>query len=141
MEIKERISRKLRNMKKYYNFLNSYTSISKEDLEKNEVLRYAIERNFHLVIESALDIGEIIISKEEFEKPEEYKNVILLLGKKDIIPKNFSEKFASAASFRNILVHLYEDVDVEKLIIYLKNNLEDFNKFKKYIVKYVENLK
>jgi len=41
-----------------------------------------------------LDIGEIIISMEELRKPEEYKEVIEILGEADILPKEFAKKFA-----------------------------------------------
>lgn len=138
MDEKEKISRKLRNMKKYLDFLRSYKSITKEELEENYELESAIERNFHLAIESVLDIGEIIISAEEFEKPEDYRSIILILGKSGIIPNDFAEYFADIAGFRNILVHLYEDLDIEKLHNYLQNNLEDISEFAKIIANYIE---
>ena len=65
MEKKEKIAIKIRSMKKYVDFLRSYQSVTEERLEENYELKSAIERNFHLAIESALDIGEIIISAYE----------------------------------------------------------------------------
>jgi len=138
MDTREKISKKLRNMKKYLDFLRSHKSITREELEENYALKSAIERNFHLALEAALDIGEIIISAESFEKPEDYRSVILILGKRKIIPKDFAERFAGAAGFRNILVHAYEDLDLEKFYYYLRNNLEDINEFAKYVVNYIE---
>ncbi len=60
MDTKEKISKKLRNMKKYLDFLRSHKSIAREELEENYELKSAIERNFHLALEAALDIGEVI---------------------------------------------------------------------------------
>lgn len=137
MDEKEKISLKLRSMKKYVNFLSSKRNVSREELEGNYELRSAIERNFQLAIESTLDIGEIIISVEGFEKPEDYKSVILILGKHDILPKDFAEEFALAAGFRNILVHMYEEVDINILYNYLHNRLDDFDTFAKYMVEYI----
>ncbi|MBD3227032.1 MAG: DUF86 domain-containing protein [Candidatus Lokiarchaeota archaeon] len=139
MEIKEKIYRKIKQMKKYIDFLKSRKSISLNDLRKNYELKSAIERNFHLAIESALDIGEIIISAENLEKPEDYRGVILILGREKILPEKFSKQFADSAGFRNILVHLYDKVDIKKLYNYLQNNLKDFNKFNKYIAQYYQN--
>ena len=138
MDEKEKISRKIRSMKKYVDFLRSYQSVTKERLEEDYELRSAIERNFHLAIESALDIGEIIISAEDFEKPEDYRSVILILGKHKVIPIDFAEKFIGAVGLRNILVHMYEEVDIGKLHNYLQNNLDDLNDFAKYIARYLE---
>ncbi|MDI6902640.1 MAG: DUF86 domain-containing protein [Methanocellales archaeon] len=137
MDEKEKISLKLRSMKKYVNFLSSKRNVSREELEGNYELRSAIERNFQLAIESTLDIGEIIISVEGFEKPEDYKSVILILGKHDILPKDFAGEFALAAGFRNVLVHMYEEVDINILYNYLHNKLDDFDKFAKYMVEYI----
>jgi len=137
MDEKEKISLKLRSMKKYVDFLSSKRNVSREELEGNYELRSAIERNFQLAIESALDIGEIIISVEGFEKPEDYKSVILILRKHDILPKDFAEEFALAAGFRNVLVHMYEEVDIGILHDFLHNKLDDFDAFAKFMVEYI----
>jgi len=138
MNVKEKISRKLRSMKSYVDFLREYRSTTKKELEKDHLLKSAIERNFQLAIESALDIGEVIISSEDFEKPEDYKDIIMILGKHKILPMEFAERFAKAAGLRNILVHMYERVDVGKLHGYLQNNLEDFSEFAKLMARYLE---
>jgi uncharacterized protein YutE (UPF0331/DUF86 family) len=113
--------------------------LSVRELEENHLIKSAIERNFHLAIESALDIGEILISEENFEKPEDYKSVFLILGKNNVIPKDFAENFAPIAGFRNVLVHLYEDVDLKILQRYLSEKLVDLDIFAKHIAKYLEN--
>lgn len=138
MDKNEKISRKIRSMKKYTDFLRSYQSITEERLEDDYELRSAIERNFHLAIESALDIGEIIISAEGFEKPEDYRGVILILEKHKVIPTDFAERFIEAVSFRNILVHMYEEIDVGELYSYLQTNLRDFDDFARYIARHLE---
>ncbi|MGC9336908.1 MAG: type VII toxin-antitoxin system HepT family RNase toxin [Candidatus Cloacimonadia bacterium] len=106
----------------------------KEDYE----LRSAIERNLQLAIESALDVGEVIISARGFEKPEDYRSVILILGRHNVIPRDFAERFAEAAKFRNILVHMYAEVDGEMLYGILQNNRGDFDEFAKYIARYLK---
>ena len=137
MDTSEKITRKLMAMKKYVDFLRSHQKVTVEKLEDNYELLSAIERNFQLAIESALDIGEIIISSENLEKPEDYRSVILTLGKHEILPVEFASEFALIAGFRNILVHIYEDVDIEKLHEFL-NNLDDFDKFSQYIARYIK---
>jgi len=108
------------------------------NLEENYEIRSAIERNFQLAIECAIDIGEIIISTEGFERPEDYINVFLILGRHGVLPKDFAEKFSSAAGFRNFLVHIYEEVNPGIIRKFFVENLEDFDKFALYIAEYVE---
>ena len=138
MDEKDKVARKIRSMKKYVDFLRSCKSVTKENLEEDYILMSAIERNLHLAIESALDIGEVIISAEGFEKPEDYRSVILILGRHNVIPRDFAARFAEAAKFRNILVHMYAEVDVEMVYEILQNNLGDFDEFAKYIARYLE---
>jgi len=140
MNEKEKISRKLRIMKKYVDFLKLHKGVSERDLEYEYTLKSAIERNFQLALEAVLETGEIIISVENFEKPEDYKSIILILGKNNIIPMEFAKRFAPSAGFRNILVHMYEEVDIKKLVKNLKN-LSDFDVFAKHIAQYLKNFK
>jgi len=134
---KEKILLKLRSMKSYVDFLKSHKKTAKEELERNYLLRSAIERNFQLALECVLDIGEMIISMEEFRKPEDYKDVIEILGKEGILPEKFAKKFAPAASFRNILVHKYAEIDLGELHKNLQK-LGDLDVFACCAAKYLE---
>ncbi|MEA3255826.1 MAG: DUF86 domain-containing protein [Candidatus Altiarchaeota archaeon] len=138
MDIKEKIHRKLKLMEEYIKFLESYKTIDGEELEANYELRSAIERNFQVALEAVFDIGESIISHENLKKPESYREIIEILGDNGILSKEFANKFAPAAGFRNILVHMYAEVDVNELYEYLHNNLDDFDKFARYIAEYLE---
>lgn len=138
MKTVEKISRKLRFMKRYVDFLKSHRAISAEELEENYELRSAIERNLELALESMLDIGEMIISEKGFEKPEDYKSVMLILGKEGVLPKVFAEKLVPAVGVRNILVHMYTEVDVKKICEFLRENLGDFDEFAKHIANYLK---
>jgi len=140
VKVSEKILLKLENMKKYVDFLKSYKGITKEKLSQDYVLRSAIERNFQLALESVLDIGEIIISMKDLEKPEEYKDIIEVLGKENILPMDFAERFAPAAGFRNILVHKYTEVDIDELYEHLKQDLSDFDFYADCVAKFIKKL-
>ena len=136
MSADEKILRKLNFMQKCVGYLKSIDTDS-NNLDMNYGLRSAVERNFQLAIESAIDIGEIIISEKGFERPEDYRSVFLILGKQGIIPMDFAEDFSVAAGFRNVLVHIYEEVDSSLLDVFLTEKLGDFDKFARHIATYV----
>jgi len=136
MSAENKILRKLNFMQKCVKYLKSIDTDS-NNLDMNYELRSAVERNFQLAIESAIDIGEIVISEKGFERPEDYRSVFLILGRQGIIPMDFAEDFSIAAGFRNVLVHIYEEVDSSLLYVFLTEKLDDFDKFAKYIVIYV----
>lgn len=137
MKTKEKVARKIKNMQEYVEFLRQQTT-DEEELLKNYLLKSAIERNLQLAIESALDIGEIIISSENLEKPEDYQGIIITLGKAGIIPENFARRFRDAAKLRNILVHMYTEIDSAQISEIMENNLDDFDEYARYIARYLD---
>ena len=139
MTAADKIIRKLNFMQRPVNYLKSIDTES-INLEENYEMRSAIERNFQLAIEGAIHIGEIIISEEGFERPEDYRSVFLILGRHGILPGDFAENLSAAAGFRNFLVHIYEDIDFDIIKKYLVENLEDFDSFASYVAEYVEKL-
>jgi uncharacterized protein YutE (UPF0331/DUF86 family) len=136
--MKNEILNKLEKLQKYVRILNSYRKHSIKDIDEDFTLRGAIERYLQVSLECVLDIGEMVISKEGLRKPETYREVIEILGDEGILPEEFAEKFAEAAKFRNILVHMYAEVDVEMLYEILQNNLGDFDEFAKHIARYLQ---
>lgn len=136
--MREEIYSKLEDLRKYVQFLRSYKSYRKGELRENYTLRGAVERYFQLALECTINIGEMIISKEGFRKPESYREVIEILGEEGVLPGDFAEKFAPSMGFRNILVHRYAEVDLDELYQHLQSDLEDFNTFAKYVAKYIE---
>ena len=138
MSAQDKILRKLNFMQKCIAYLKSVDTDS-NNLDMNYGLRSAVERNFQLAIESAIDIGEIVISEEGFERPQDYRSVFLILGRNGIIPKEFAEDFSLVAGFRNVLVHIYEEVDSSLLDVFLTERLDDFDKFARHIATYISN--
>ncbi len=137
MKSSDAILRKLSSMKRCVDYLKSLDP-ENLDLEYDYERRSAVERNFQLAIESAIDTGEIIISEEGFERPDDYRSTFLVLGKHSILPKDFAEKFAPAAGFRNVLVHMYDEVDLGVLEEFLTEKLGDFEEFAGYVLEYIE---
>lgn len=84
-----------------------------------------------------IDICEMIISSERFIRPDSYREAILTLGQHNVLPRKFAEKLAPAAGFRNVLVHMYTDIDLEKLYSHLQNDIDDLEIFAEYIAKYL----
>ena len=138
METKEKITRKVESLQKCIGYLRSKKDVPIDDIESNYELRSAIERNLQLAIEFCIDIGEMIISSIGLERPENYRDVITILGKNDVLPLDFADEFARAAGMRNILVHAYDEIDLDFLKEVLGNQLDDFDVYVKHILDFLE---
>jgi len=132
--ILETIEIKMKELQKNLILLKSVAlNISEENLKDDMIRYWGIERGVQISIECVLDISNIIISTMDIEKPDTYRECILILGKEDILPKKMAKEIANMVSFRNILVHDYMKVDEKIMVSILKNHLDDFAKFMNYI--------
>ncbi len=133
----DEIASKLEMLEEYIAILKGYQHHDVEDLMRDHTLRGAVERYIEVALECMIDIGEMIISKEKLKRPDTYRDVFLLLGEHGILPDDFAKDLAPAAGFRNVLVHMYAKIDIDRLYYYLENNLEDMERFGEYIARYL----
>jgi uncharacterized protein YutE (UPF0331/DUF86 family) len=132
----EKVTERLEKLREYVTQLNELKTLSKNDFSKH----YANSAKylFQVAIECCLDIGNHIISSEGFRSPADYQEIFKVLEENRVIPKDFLETAVSMAKFRNRLVHLYWEVDNQKIYEYLQNNLCYFDEYINYILNYLQ---
>jgi len=106
-------------------------------LARDHIARAATERNFQVAIQAALDIGTILLAALSVDVPGEYKEIFPRLAEVGVLPAGFAEKLVGMASFRNVLVHLYMEIDRARMYQYLQENLGDFELFARYVSEYL----
>lgn len=137
--ILDTIDNKMKELQKNLILLKSVAQTINSENLKEDMLRYwGIERGLQISIECVLDIANIIISSLNIEKPDTYRDTILALSKISILPQSFAKNIANMVSFRNILVHDYMSVDENIMLDILKNHLDDFINYMKYINKWID---
>ena len=55
-----------------------------------------------------------------------------------VVSEEFARSAKGMAGLRNLLVHEYSKLDMEKLVEVLNNRLNDFRKFSVFVAKYME---
>lgn len=92
-----------------------------------------------IALESVLDICRHIIAVKGFGIPDmEKENLIDVLGINNVIPPDFARKIRGMQGMRNAIVHVYWNLDYEKVYRMIKENLSDFENLARYIIEYVE---
>ena len=130
------IEQRLERLRKCLIKLEPFKEKNKEEFFRDEYLQDIVERNLEVAIQSCIDIANRIISLDELEKPKDYYGSIIRLGEENILPYDFSQKFASIAGFRNILIHEYLDIDWDEVYKNLQK-MDQFYKFMDYIKKWL----
>lgn len=65
--------------------------------------------------------------------PQTYADCFRILQTQKVISNQLAQKLINMAKFRNLLVHLYWDVNDKKIYEILQSELDDFNEFVKQI--------
>ena len=137
----DRIKEHLQQLNKYYLHLTEMGKLKREVFVQDVVLQGATERFLQLAIESCLNIGNRILSLYHFQKPfnppQTYSDIFASLKDLGMIDQDLCERLVMMAKFRNRLVHLYWEINPEKIFEIVQNNLEDFKLFEKKIVEFV----
>ncbi len=108
--------------------LRAWLPVTAERLERDIMLRWAVEHGLHLAAEALFDTGNHILAGEFQEAADEYRDIPVRLGTREIISPGTVRRLESLAGFRNLLVHEYAAVDVRRLAAGLER-LDDLEAF------------
>ena len=93
------------------------------------------EHNIQTAIQCVLDIGNHILADIKAGMPEDHRKIFALLATHKIVSDDLAEKLAQMAGLRNVLFHEYLEVDLRMPYRAMTEDLADFEKFVKAIIK------
>ena len=131
------IENKLGDLAKNVSILQELKNISIHDLKKSPRDQWSIFYGLQISIQIVIDIGNHILAELKESKIEDYADIIDKLGEKQVIPEDFARSIRGITGLRNLLVHEYGVIDIEKIYKILQNNLSDFEDYNVYIQKYI----
>ena len=117
----------------FYDYFSAFSFTDYQDGHK----RRDIERWAENMVNSAIDIGEIILASEKKKIPDYYKDVFVQLG----LLKEFKgmdvDKFTGWVKLRNILAHEYLDIKWQRISGFIKDSLVHFKSFLESAKKFI----
>ncbi|MFO7633039.1 MAG: DUF86 domain-containing protein [Caldilinea sp.] len=122
--------RKLHYLRQLLSDLAPYENATLADVEAEH---YKLERLLELLVATATDILFHKLAEMDVA-PDSYRETFRLAGKHGLLPVDLAERMQNAAGMRNILVHLYEDIDYQILRDSIKPALQDFSQFTAILV-------
>jgi uncharacterized protein YutE (UPF0331/DUF86 family) len=130
----EVIDRHLRDLEQMVAQLQRHQGRSLDELRADQLLSLAVERALQRAIQNLLDISIHLLSGAGINDWDDYRGAILKLGEAGVVPREFAERISGMAGLRNILVHGYLEVEIDKIWEILHHHLDDFRTFARYIV-------
>ena len=94
----------------------------------DEALRAATERWLQLGEQIVIDIGAGLVSELSVSPPSDYAGIFKALADAGALPPELAERLGEAARQRNLLVHVYLDLDDRRVFASL-SRLDDLREF------------
>jgi uncharacterized protein YutE (UPF0331/DUF86 family)/predicted nucleotidyltransferase len=118
--------------------LREKAQISKEEYLQTRNVQAIVERRLQTAIESCLNIGNHLIARLGLRPPQDYGDVFRILRDAYILPSECAEAMVDMARFRNLLVHLYWQLDYERIYDSLQGRLASLDAFASHIARWLQ---
>jgi uncharacterized protein YutE (UPF0331/DUF86 family) len=124
----ERIDSRLDRLEHLIELLDEVRAGGEDAYLADERLRAMTERWLQLAIQTCIDIGAQLVSELSVEPPADYAGVFRSLAASGHIEKDLGDVLAAAAGQRNVLVHMYLDINDREVFAALER-LDDLRRF------------
>lgn len=131
------IFRKIASLSEYRKQIGEYSEITVEQYRGDWKIQRIVERTLQMMIELCADIANHVISDESLRTPETYSDTFRVLAENNILTADQLAVMEKMAKFRNIVVHQYESVDAEIVILVLRRHLNNFSQFIDSVVQFI----
>ncbi|RKX75265.1 MAG: DUF86 domain-containing protein [Spirochaetes bacterium] len=135
---KERIKQFLLIIRENNRKLKELKDAGKDTFLKDYKYNNTALRLLQISIESMVNICNHIISRNGLRRPKDFSDSIAVLEENGIFSKDSSQRYQRMIQFRNRIVHLYWDIDLDYVYDLLTTNLKDFDLFIKEIIRYLQ---
>jgi uncharacterized protein YutE (UPF0331/DUF86 family) len=117
------------------NLLKEYKELKIESFHE----KLALERLTQLLIESIIDVGNMMIDGFIMRDPGSYEDIIDILEDERVIPESESHSYKEVIGLRKMLVKDYLHIDHEKLKLVLDGRYSELIQFTTRIREYLNN--
>ena len=133
----ERAGARLRRLEKLIEDLQAIEEKGSEAYLADPGLRAMTERWLELAIQICIDLGTQVLAERSGPTPSKYSEVFEIFGREELLDRELADRLAEAARQRNLLVHLYLDIDDKKVFDSL-SHLDDLRQFAAFVEKQLD---
>jgi uncharacterized protein YutE (UPF0331/DUF86 family) len=124
----EQVEDRLERLEALLEELEGVRSAGEEAYLADAKQRLATERLLQLSIQICIDLAAQVVSEQSAAPPSSYSDVFKILGDKGVVSADLAKRLGDAARQRNLLVHLYMEID-DKAVYASLAFLDDLREF------------
>nr|WP_239587930.1 DUF86 domain-containing protein [Gracilibacillus alcaliphilus] len=129
----------MRQMNELLDFFDETIANVKDRSFETEVEKYALERITHLLIESLIDVGNMMIDGFIMRDPGSYQDIIDILVDEQVIPESDKSAYQLLIEQRRVVVQEYKQINHDQLEQLLQEYYQPLSQFSKNIRLYLAN--
>src|SRR3989339_31503 len=135
---KQKIESLFKELDTYLKEVKQLSLLSEVEYLTNVRNIYSRRYLLQISIETCINIGNHIISREALGIPKDYADTFRILQSNNIISTSLLERLILMTRFRNRIVHLYWDIDDKLVLEIIKNNYGDFINYRTEILEHLK---
>lgn len=124
----ERIGARLDRLERLIEQLEEVRAAGEDAYLADERIRAMTERWLQLAVQACIDVGAQLIGELSAAAPADYAGVFRALADAGHLDVELSDRLARAAGLRNVLVHLYLELD-DRRVFEALGQLDDLRAF------------
>lgn len=126
---RQRLSNRLNALEGYLTEIKALAALPRDEFIREPSYHHLAERYLHLACEAVLDMANHIISEEGFRQPGTNKEAMTVLEQEGVLSPDLAERLRKWMGFRNVLVHLYLEIDHGRVYDAMAEDLGDLEEF------------
>jgi len=129
---------KIANVQRSLDRLKEKQGIALKEFSMDRDIQDIVLLNLQTAIQSCIDLASHIVSDNNWGIPGSLAGLFDILYEKKVITNDTRKIMRSMVGFRNLIVHEYTELDMNKVYDIFSNRLNDFNGFLKEISTYAK---
>jgi len=118
--------------------LKEQQGISLAEYKANPLVQGSVERCFQVAIECCTDMASHLLAGYGLKRPARQRDVFKVLADAGYLDPDYAEIMARMVQLRNRLVHLYWDIDPERMHQYLQEDIIHLERFRAFTLAIME---
>ncbi len=118
--------------------LREVSETTEDSFLSNGILRRATERSLQLIAQAIIDICTHIVAHNHWGAPKTYSDTVREVSNRGVVEKDLSSRLIDLVKLRNVIVHLYLEIDPKIVYKSAKQAITDAGLFVDAIKKILE---
>ena len=135
---RDALSGRISALETYLAELQAFLTGSRDQFVREPSLHHLAERYLHLACESVLDVSHHVIADQGYRLPGSYKDAIDLLQQEGLLDADLAGRLKRWMGLRNLLVHLYLEIDHGRIYDAISEDLDDLHAFASRMARLLE---